>query len=92
MASGNVNLAQKIGTDYMKLGIFLLKDDNADLTIALEKEHHGNAEHINMAVFRQWVKGNGLNPVTWATLVHVLHEIGQGALAEDVQQAKCCNG
>ena len=85
MAQGKVNLAQKIGTDYIKLGIFLLKDVNADRTIAIEKEYREKAEKINIEVFRQWVKGTGLKPVTWATLVQVLREIGLDVLAEDVQ-------
>jgi hypothetical protein len=91
-ASGRVNLAEKIGTDYMKFGIFLLEDDDGDRTNAIVKELHERAENINIEVFRQWIKGKGLKPVNWTTVVQVLQDIGLGMLAEDVKKTKCYNG
>ena len=71
-----VNFAQKIGVNYLKFGIFLLEDSNADITYALEKEHQMKAEEINMAIFKQWLEGKGVKPVTWSTLVTVLKNVG----------------
>jgi hypothetical protein len=89
MASGKVNLAHKIGTKFTDFGILLLEDDNGDRTEAIVRELRDRAEDINKRVFRLWVKGEGLKPVSWATLVGVLQDIGLNTLASDIQQVKC---
>ena len=71
-----VNFAQNIGVNYLKFGIFLLEDSNGDIMKALEKEHHINVEEINVAILKQWLKGMGVKPVTWSTLVSVLKNVG----------------
>ena len=89
MASGSrMNLAQKIGTAYENFGILLLEDDGGDRTDAIIRELHERAEDINKRIFRLWVKGGGLQPVSWSTLVGVLHNIGLNALATDIHQVK----
>ena len=67
-----MNLAEKIGVNYCEFGILLLEDDDGDLITAIEKEQGKSASDINRQVFRLWLKGNGRQPVTWATLVAVL--------------------
>ena len=89
MGSGNVNLAQKIGTSYEDFGILLLEDNNGDRTDAIVRELHERAEDINKRIFRLWVKGKGLQPVSWATLVGVLQDMGLNTLARDIEHAKC---
>lgn len=89
MASGRVNLAETISTAYENFGILLLKDDNGDRTDAIVREHQQKAEDINKRIFRLWVKGEGLQPVSWATLVGVLQDMGLKTLAGDIQQIKC---
>ena len=88
MASGRANLAQKIGTAYENFGILLLEDDNGDRTDAIVRELHERAEDINKRIFRLWVKGEGLQPVSWATLVGVLQDMGLNALAWDIHEVK----
>ena len=89
MASGRMNLAQKIGTAYENFGIFLLEDDGGDRTDAIIRELDRRAEDINKRIFRLWMKGEGLQPVSWATLVGVLQDIGLNTLAGDIEHAKC---
>jgi hypothetical protein len=89
MASGKVNLAERIGTNYKNFGISLLDDDVGDRTETIEKEHREKAMDINREVFRQWLKGTGLQPVSWATLVRVLQDIQLKKLADDIRQVKC---
>ena len=88
MTSGRVNLAQKIGTAYENFGILLLMDDDGDRTDAIVRELHERAEDINKRIFRLWVKGEGLQPVSWATLVGVLQDMGLNALAGGIRQVK----
>ena len=89
MASGRVNLARRIGTEYTNFGILLLEDDNGDHTDAIVRELQNRAEDINTKVFCLWVKGEGLKPVSWATLISVLQDIGLSSLAKDIEHVKC---
>eukprot|EP00731_Ephydatia_muelleri_P028874 Em0020g518a len=71
-----VNIAEQIGVNYLKFGIFLLKDSDGVIVKALEKEHLKNAEEINMAILQRWLQGKGVKPVTWSTLMTVLQNVG----------------
>ena len=70
-----VNIVQQIGVNYSKFGILLLNDTNGAIVKAVEKEHHHNAEDINIAIFRKWLEGMGEQPVAWSTLVATLKKI-----------------
>ena len=83
-----MNLAEKIGVSYYKFGVQLLDDDDGDKIAAIEKELGKSALDINRQVFRLWQKGKGRQPVTWATLVAVLQDIGLARLAQDIAAAK----
>ena len=71
-----LNIAVKVGVEYLKFGIFLLNDANGDIVKALEIEHLKNAERINMGILQRWLHGKGTKPVTWSTLIDVLRKIG----------------
>ena len=70
-----VNIVEQIGANYSCFGIFLLEDYTGAVVKALEKEHRGNAQEINMDIFQRWLQGNGLKPVAWSTLVTVLQKM-----------------
>eukprot|EP00731_Ephydatia_muelleri_P005831 Em0003g79a len=70
-----VNIAEQIGVNYLMFGMILLQDDNGAVVKALEEEHRGKAEKINIAIFQKWLDGKGMRPVTWSTLVTVLQKI-----------------
>ena len=73
-----VNIAEQIGVNYLMLGMILLHDDNGAVVKALEKEHHWVAEDINTAIFKKWLDGKGMMPVTWSTLVTALQTLEHG--------------
>ncbi|KAL5500038.1 hypothetical protein EMCRGX_G011531 [Ephydatia muelleri] len=52
-----VNIAEQIGANYFKFGIFLLEDSNGAIVTALENEHLKNAERINVAILQKWLEG-----------------------------------
>ena len=79
------NIAVEVGTKYLQFGIFLLDDKNGTIVDALEREHHWNAERINMAILQKWLQGNGIKPVMWSTLVTVLQTINMNVLANDIE-------
>ena len=77
------------GPENHDFGIFLLEDNNGDRTEAIVREHRDRTEDINRNIFRLWVRGEGLKPVSWATLVDVLQDMGLYILARDIKQVKC---
>ena len=79
------NVAALVGTAYSKMGVFLLKDETGTVVQALENQHMRDAEKINMAIFSQWLQGNGAQPVAWSTLIGVLRKIGLCVLADDIK-------
>ena len=84
------NVAEHVGTKYMKLGIFLLNDETGVIVKALKKEYLLNADDINMAIFSQWLQGKGAQPVTWSTLIDVLRKIDLCTLADDIKGGLMC--
>ena len=51
---------------------------------AIKAENQGNADLTNLAIFKEWMEGGGLQPVTWATLSGAMADIGQVALAQKI--------
>ena len=86
MGDGRVNLLEKIGADYFKFGVFLLQDDYSSRTKAVEKEMRGNPSDINCEIIRLWLRGQGIQPVSWDTFTIVLQDIGLNDLAKVVQE------
>ena len=48
-----------------------------------------DAERINVDILKKWLSGRGRQPVTWTTLVEVLHECQLSTLASDIEAVKC---
>ena len=71
-----LNVAIRVGAKYSTFGIFLLEDKTGTILEALEVEHRGNAERINMAILQRWLQGKGMKSVTWSALIEVLRKIG----------------
>ena len=69
------DLAVQVGANYSKFGILLLEDATGARVEALEVEHNRSAERINFAILKQWIQGKGRRPVSWQTLINVLHSI-----------------
>ncbi len=53
---------------------------------ATNGRYGGNAEEINLEVFRLWINGEGREPIilSWNTLVSILREIGLNPLADKI--------
>ena len=55
----------------------------------MARKHHYDAEEINTEVLQEWLTGKGKQPVNWATLVEVLHDIELSTLAVEIETIKC---
>ena len=80
----DLEVVEKIGTEYEKFGTFLLKDDTGVLVDAIERDF-GKTHRITRKILQEWLAGKG-EPVTWACLVKTLHRCKLNALADEIQQ------
>ena len=90
-----IRIIRRIGANYHSLGILLLNDDDGAITTGIIAGNHHQPENITRDVkplrenitrdiLSKWLQGQGRQPVTWATLITVLHEIELSELAQDI--------
>ena len=79
-----IDLVTAIGTSYKKFGTLILNDANLVENIELSCQHQ--VECIVHDILFLWLKGVGVSPVTWNTLVTVLDESDLKVLASDIKQ------
>ena len=84
----NVNIIEEIGMKYYDFGINLLQDDTGAKMDAVEDECQRNADRINRKVLSRWLRGEGKQPVSWATLATELHECGLTELAKGIRSER----
>ena len=84
-----VNIPEEIGTKYAPFGVFLMNDSTGHEVKMIAHKNLNNAERINIEILLKWLTGRGKVPVTWTTLVEVLHDSGLSALAVEIEAVKC---
>ena len=87
-----INVIEKIGCKYHNFGTKLLRDDDGSKMGALEGEKRGNAEDISNAVLSRWIRGEGREPRSWATLATVLDECQLSTFADVIRSVKATPG
>jgi len=78
-----VSIPVEVATKYFQFGTFLLDDRNGAKVKIMAHKHLNDAEQINTEILQEWLTGS-TQPVTWATLVKVLHDIKLCTLADDI--------
>ena len=85
--SGDIlNIIQRIGAKYQLLGIQLLDDDTGAKTEAIITSDPKSPANITISIISSWITGGGRLPVTWATFITVLKEVGLTELATDIEK------
>ena len=85
----HINFITKCCFRYQNLAIWLLDDVNLDTTTMLEMQCNRNPENITTEIFKRWIRGDGINPISWDALVQVLHNADLHNLADELQDALC---
>ena len=83
-----VNILVEVAIKYVQFGTFLLDDKSGSRVQIMARKHHYDAEQINMEIIQEWLTGRGKQPVTWPTLVEVLHDIELSTLASEIEAVK----
>ena len=55
-------------------------------------KHAYDCEQTSLEILEEWIAGSGKQPVTWNTLIDVLHDIELGTLAREVAAVKLPEG
>ena len=84
-----ISIPVEIGTKYFEFGVFLLDDRSGSRVSSMAFRHQNIPKQINIQILQEWLEGSGKRPVTWATLVEVLHDIGLSTLADEIAADKC---
>ena len=84
-----LNIPVEIAIKYVRFGTFLLDDRTGSRVKIMARKHHYDAEQINIEILQEWLTEKCKQPVTWATLVEVLHDIELSALADEIEAVKC---
>ena len=85
-ASGNLNIPQEIGQNYLQFGYLLLDDTSGAVTNGIAAEGAHDSTRINHEILRLWVQGKGKKPVQWSTLIETLKDIDMSVLATDIEK------
>ena len=83
-ASGAIDITEKVGTKYIKLGLILLQDDDGSVMDQIISQYQLNATNIVLEILKRWIRGRGKQPVTWNTLIDTLRTIGLTELASSI--------
>jgi len=84
-----VCIVKEIGTEYEQFGNLLLQDKTGQSVKNIAHMYANDPKRINAEILQQWLAGMGKQPVTWATLVEVLRDIGLSTLADGISTVQC---
>ena len=81
--SGKINIPERIGAHYRTFGILLLNDENGAKVESITKEESTMTD-MNLKILSKWLQGEGIQPPTWNTVIEVLRQSNNLALAEEI--------
>ena len=76
---------QKVGTNYLNFGIFLLNDEDGSQIQVIDSDCNGKCEHIMCKILSDWLQGKG-KPVAWKELIETLRDCDLNELADTIQE------
>ena len=82
--SGGINITESIGLHYKQLGPLILQDNDGTITETIERECFYKVKEINQEILQRWIRGKGMKPVQWSTLIDVLKKIELSPLAKKI--------
>ena len=86
-ADGKIRIISRLAPRWRDLGYIMNFDDTGAEIETIEQKYRGDPKECCQAMFQLWLNGNGIRPCTWGTLIELLEDCEQEALAEDIQSA-----
>ena len=82
-----IQIIKRLAPSWREVGILLDFDESGTELDIIEKTHPTNPVACCQAMFQHWVKGNGVRPCSWSTLIDLLEDCDQQTLAKEIQDA-----
>ena len=83
--SGKISIPERINTNYITFGTFLLQDDFGEKVGAIAEEMKPSVTNINIIILERWLRGEGRKPSSWGMLTQVLRQSKLTVLAEEIE-------
>ena len=80
------NIIERIGIHYEDFGICILKDDHGTKVSNIRQSRHYQVNSIVTEIVRDWLKGRGKRPETWAVFVDCLRVVQLNVLADIIEE------
>ena len=78
-------MPQKVGTNYLNFGIFLLNDEDGSQIQNIDNDCNGRCDRIMCKILSDWLQGKG-KPVVWKELIETLRDCDLNELADTIQE------
>ena len=77
-------VVEKVSADWEEVALALHFDH--EVIRAVKQSEHFKVKAACRSILQRWLDGEGLQPVTWETLVEALVDIEHGTLARDLRR------
>lgn len=83
----NIAIIESLATCWKKLGTLLDFDEIGEQLDIIERQYPTDPEECCRAVFKHWLKGNGIKPCSWRMLIKLIGDCRKQELAENIRIA-----
>ena len=82
-----MEIIKSVAPEWQKICVQMDFDPDGNTLELIAETERRNPVPCCMSVFRHWLKGSGIQPMTWGTLLEILERCGYLHLAEKVKEA-----
>ena len=86
-ADGKIRIISQLAPRWRDLGYIMNFDATGAEIETIDQKYRGDPKECCRAMFQLWLNGYGVRPCSWGTLIELLEDCEQEALAEDIQSA-----
>ena len=81
-----LEIIKSVTPKWKEFGDLLEFDHDGTHLDVIEAKHPNNRPASCREMFQYWLAGNGVEPVSWRTLVSLLRNVEKNTLAKDLEQ------
>ena len=82
-----IRIIKRLSPYWRIVGTVFNFDKTGNQVDIIEGKHRNDPEACCQAILQHWLKGNGVQPCSWRTLIELVEDCDQEVLAEEIQHA-----
>ena len=82
-----LKILTRLAPSWRRLGLLMDFDESGTQLDIIDTKHRGDPEACCEAMFQHWLKGNGITPCSWRTLIELLDDLDEEVLAQEIEAA-----